>query len=165
MQKNIAIFVDKTSTQFLGLVDQGEDPIDAAIRELREETGYLAEKSKVKLHPAPVSYEPGMTSSCCLVAQVTLDMQEFHRNAVAPCLEPDEWSLQTITLPLKGLLKHLTGKTLKMAQHINNYQYLIVPTTIVCTDLVFKHDGRLVIDSRLHAYAAGLAAFEEHMNY
>lgn len=60
----------------------------------------------------PVSYEPGMTNSCCHVAHVTIPYEQVSSQMLpSPRREPDEWSLQTIRLPLKNLLTHLTGKS------------------------------------------------------
>ncbi|KAI9272790.1 NUDIX hydrolase domain-like protein [Phascolomyces articulosus] len=120
-----------------GLIDQGEDPLDAAIREFQEETGYKVNKENttIQLHKTPVSYEPGLTNSCCYVAQITL-YDDQHQEQQQ--LEPDEWSLQTIRFPLKNLLTHLL-------------------------DVERAHDGQLIIDSRVHAYASGIMAHDQFL--
>ncbi|KAI9365265.1 NUDIX hydrolase domain-like protein [Pilaira anomala] len=113
-----------------GLIDPDEnDPIKAAQRELKEETGYSVSEKDFQLLNVPVAYEPGLTSSCCYVVKATIDVRESTELPVQQ-LEPDEWSLQTISLPLNGLLSYLIEQTYK---------------------------GRLIIDSRLHAFAAGIA--------
>ncbi|KAI7894062.1 NUDIX hydrolase domain-like protein [Mucor mucedo] len=113
-----------------GLVDK-DDPIDAAQRELKEETGYTVPRDKILLTKTPLAYEPGLTNSCCYVAKVTIDTSELTAPPVQE-LEPDEWSLQTISLPLEGLMNHLLA--LKESQK-----------------------NLLVIDSRVHALASGIA--------
>lgn len=55
-----------------------------------------------------MAYEPGLSNSCCYIAKVTIDVTKLKEPPVQE-LEQDEWSLQTISLPLKGLLSHLTG--------------------------------------------------------
>ncbi|KAI9497613.1 NUDIX hydrolase domain-like protein [Zychaea mexicana] len=122
-----------------GLIDQDEDPIDAAAREFHEETGYQVDKSAIRLHKsAAVSYEPGLTNSCCCVAQITIHDHEKQQDVIKQQLEPDEWSLQTVRLPLRNLMVHLL-------------------------ELERAHDGQLIIDSRVHAYAAGLMAHDQFL--
>ncbi|KAI8979107.1 hypothetical protein BDF20DRAFT_479678 [Mycotypha africana] len=108
------------------------DPLDCAQRELREETGYLIPKDQFELVQVPVAYEPGLTNSCCYIARVTIDTSNKETSlAQEPALEPDEWSLQSIKLPLNDLLHHLT-------------------------ELQKAQNGLLMIDSRLHAFASAL---------
>lgn len=50
-----------------GLIDAGEQPEQAALRELAEETGFGSENGqtvKVVHSSMPISYEPGLTASC-----------------------------------------------------------------------------------------------------
>lgn len=96
------------------MVDAGEDdPINSAQRELKEETGYFVPKDQFKLEKIPVAYEPGLSNSCCYIAKVTIDIEKMTTPPVQE-LEPDEWSLQTISLPLEGLLNKLIGKLWKL---------------------------------------------------
>ncbi|KAI7901220.1 NUDIX hydrolase domain-like protein [Cokeromyces recurvatus] len=114
-----------------GLIDPSDkDPIDSAQRELKEETGYLIPKEQFELINVPVAYEPGLTNSCCYVVNVTIDTTQLIEAPIQQ-LEPDEWSLQTISLPVEGLLESLIG-------------------------LVKSYNGLLIIDSRLHSFAIGL---------
>ncbi|GAA5817431.1 hypothetical protein MFLAVUS_010977 [Mucor flavus] len=118
------------------LIDSDEsDPVRSAQRELKEETGYYVSEKDIQLLKVPVAYEPGLSNSCCYVAKVTIDITQLTELPVQE-LEPDEWSLQTISLPLDGLLNHLL-------------------------DLEKSQKGLLVIDSRVHALATGLAYAHE----
>lgn len=94
----------------IGLID-ADDPVNAAQRELKEETGYSVPRDDIRLIKLPVAYEPGLTNSCCYVAKVTINVGELTAPPVQE-LEPDEWSLQTISLPLEGLMGHLLGMCL-----------------------------------------------------
>ncbi|CAO3594501.1 unnamed protein product [Absidia cylindrospora] len=122
--------IEKYAIEFpSGLIDPNETAVNAAYRELKEETGYDVEKDTFRLCAQPVCYEPGLTNSTCYVAHITIDTTTMTASP-KPELEQDEWSLQTVTLPLKDLMTHLS-------------------------DLQNKHG--LVIDSRVYAFASGLA--------
>jgi 8-oxo-dGTP pyrophosphatase MutT (NUDIX family) len=99
-----------------GLIDANEsDPVSSAQRELKEETGYSVPKDQFKILKLPIAYEPGLSNSCCYIAKVTIDITKLAEQPVQE-LEPDEWSLQTISLPLKGLLNKLIGKSYKLKE-------------------------------------------------
>lgn len=105
-----------------GLIDAHEsDPLNSAQRELKEETGYFVEKDQIKLIKLPLAYEPGLSNSCCYIAKVIIDVTKLKEPPLQE-LEPDEWSLQTISLPLKGLLAHLIGK----------YRFISVKGEMIC---------------------------------
>ncbi|CEP17127.1 hypothetical protein [Parasitella parasitica] len=93
-----------------GLIDAGEkDPILSAQRELKEETGYDVPASQFDLVKLPLAYEPGLSNSCCYIAKVTIDATKLSAPPI-PALEADEWSLQTVSIPLDGLLENLRSK-------------------------------------------------------
>ncbi|KAI1319535.1 nudix hydrolase-like protein [Mortierella claussenii] len=122
-----------------GLIDTNESPSEAALRELGEEVGYSQKNGHavqvVKTLDA-VAYEPGMTNSCSrmVIIEVTLEQDEIigTRSTRKPRLEDDEWSLQVVIQPLKGLFKSLQ-------------------------ELQSSAGGpsKLVLDSRLYAWALG----------
>jgi 8-oxo-dGTP pyrophosphatase MutT (NUDIX family) len=56
-----------------GLVDAGEDYGRAAIRELHEETGYVADANSIVSVSPPLSTEPGLTDSCCVLVRLRID--------------------------------------------------------------------------------------------
>lgn len=94
----------------IGLIDANDDdPLISAQRELKEETGYVVPKEQMRLIKLPLAYEPGLTDSCCYVVKTVIDPTMV--SCAAPEPEVDEWSLQTISLPLHGLLERLEGKS------------------------------------------------------
>ncbi|KAI8371568.1 NUDIX hydrolase domain-like protein [Radiomyces spectabilis] len=119
-----------------GLIDANEEPIISAQRELKEETGYHVPREQIQIHATPVCYEPGMTDSCCYVAYTTIDVSKASKPE--PQREADEWTMQTLSLPLKGLWQKLQ-------------------------DLQASSVQPLLIDSRVYAFAAGQRAYQQHL--
>lgn len=81
-------------------MDEGESVEEAAHRELAEETGYQITRI-VKMTP-PLFYEPGLSNS-----NMKLVYAHVSRVASSPKLETDEWSLQTVLLPIDNLYEEL----------------------------------------------------------
>lgn len=82
-----------------GLIDKNETAEECAIRELKEETGYLGKV--VKESPVLV-YEPGITSANCKVIEIECLKEENEK--VVQKLDEEE-SIQVILLSKKELKK------------------------------------------------------------
>lgn len=87
-----------------GLIDADETPEEAAVRELREETGY---QGKVISTSPAVAADPGMTS-----ANLCLVMVEIHLKEDDP--EPEQHldegeDIQRVNIPLADLYDRLEG--------------------------------------------------------
>ncbi|KAJ1324598.1 ADP-sugar pyrophosphatase [Microdochium nivale] len=96
----------KVTVEFpAGLVDAGETPDEAAVRELLEETGYVG---TVLPDPAaggrrPVIHgSPASSSSCTYMIHMTIDPSLPENQNPAPRLEPDEF-IECFWLPLRDL--------------------------------------------------------------
>ncbi|KAG5488783.1 hypothetical protein JIQ42_00400 [Leishmania sp. Namibia] len=66
--------VDAVCLEFpAGLVDENETAGQAAIREMREETGFVVGESGIVSISPPLSTEPGLTDSCCVFVRLDVD--------------------------------------------------------------------------------------------
>ncbi|ESZ94157.1 ADP-ribose pyrophosphatase [Sclerotinia borealis F-4128] len=82
-----------------GLVDEGETPEEAAIRELKEETGYIGVLSE----STPIMFnDPGFCNTNLKMVHVTIDMSNPANQFPVPELEESEF-IEVFTLPLKDL--------------------------------------------------------------
>ena len=82
-----------------GLIDEGETPEQAAIRELREETGYVGEVTET----SPVMYnDPGFCNTNLRMVHVSIDMSLPENKEPKPELEENEF-IDVFTVPLDDL--------------------------------------------------------------
>ncbi|KAH8908211.1 hypothetical protein BR93DRAFT_927250 [Coniochaeta sp. PMI_546] len=92
-----------------GLVDAGETAEQAAVRELKEETGYVGKASKA----SPVMFnDPGFCNTNLRMVHVTIDMSLPENQNLKPQLEESEF-IEVFTVPLTDLfseLKKLEGQ-------------------------------------------------------
>ena len=87
-----------------GLVDAGETPATAALRELKEETGFIGKA--LNGGSAPLALSPGLTSETVSVVQVDVDMS-LPANT-SPVAEPDEGEyVETLVVPIEELASEL----------------------------------------------------------
>jgi len=75
-----------------GLIDEGERPEDAALRELREETGYVGEKCRVVPQVSrQVNMSPGLTDETVHVVVVEVDLDNpYNQGTPKPDLDEGE---------------------------------------------------------------------------
>ena len=98
--------IDSLCIEFpAGLIDAGESPQDAALRELKEESGFHGVITSVS---PPLSYEPGFTPSLFHFVHVDVDFEaECNRNVQA---QPEEGEfIEVVWVPLSELSAYLAG--------------------------------------------------------
>ncbi|KZF22909.1 hypothetical protein L228DRAFT_230102 [Xylona heveae TC161] len=86
-----------------GLIDAGESPEVCALRELKEETGYVGEVAKGSSAVSPVMYnDPGFCNTNLNMVHVTVDMSRPENQNLKTELEENEF-IECFSVPLKDL--------------------------------------------------------------
>ncbi|KAK5123780.1 hypothetical protein LTR85_002416 [Meristemomyces frigidus] len=127
-----------------GLIDEGETPEEAAVRELREETGY---EGKVCDDSATLSNQPGMTNATHQVLDCS------------PTIVSDP-GLTTANMQMVTIEVNLNEGDEEPDQHLDEGEHIerrVVPLTELYDTLqaLSKEDGKIV-DARLYHWALGL---------
>lgn len=106
-----------------GLIDEGEDPATSAIRELKEETGYVATLPKDTDAETAEGFvmfnDPGFCNTNTKMVFVEVDMADprNHEENLKPDLEENEY-IECFTVPLASLWEEL-GKLEKQGYAID----------------------------------------------
>lgn len=100
LQKQYRAPIDKVTIEVpAGLVDKDETAEQAAVRELREETGYVG----VVTETGPVMYnDPGFCNTNMRMVHVSIDMELSENKDPKPKLEEDEF-IEVFTVPIQDL--------------------------------------------------------------
>ncbi|KAG9980692.1 putative ADP-ribose pyrophosphatase, partial [Aureobasidium melanogenum] len=104
LQKQYRPPIDKVCIEVpAGLVDEGEDAETCALRELKEETGYVGEVIKGTLGVTPVMFnDPGFCNTNLNMVHARLDMSNPDNQNPRPELEENEF-IECFSIPLKSL--------------------------------------------------------------
>lgn len=122
-----------------GLVDAGETPEQAAVRELREETGYVTSVHNVLSVSPLICPEPGISDTCINVVHLVIDGSlEENRNPVQ-ALEEDE-DIDVLLVPFSR-----KNQTLDLLTRL----------------LREKYGERVIIDAKLYTFLEGLALYSQ----
>ncbi|KAK2801474.1 hypothetical protein FQN51_005368 [Onygenales sp. PD_10] len=110
LQKQYRPPIDKVVIEVpAGLIDAGETPEECAVRELREETGYVG----VAEETSPIMYnDPGFCNTNLNMVHVRVDMTLPENQNPQPQLEDNEF-IECFSIPLATLyaeLKQLEGE-------------------------------------------------------
>jgi len=86
-----------------GLIDEGETPSETALRELKEETGYMG---RVESVTPPLYTSPGLLSESCYLTYVSIDEAIVENRFPQAENEPGE-SIEVIVLEAGKVLPYL----------------------------------------------------------
>lgn len=89
-----------------GLIDKGETPEEAALRELKEETGFVGTIDRGSYREQPIPLSPGMINEQIMLVPVKVDMSTKENKNPVQKLEETE-SIQVLRVPLCDLMKRL----------------------------------------------------------
>ncbi|KAI5922277.1 NUDIX hydrolase domain-like protein [Camillea tinctor] len=100
LQKQYRAPIDKICIEVpAGLIDEGETTEEAAVRELKEETGYVGKASET----TPMMFnDPGFCNTNLRMVHVTVDMTLPENLNLQPQLEEDEF-IEVFLVPLADL--------------------------------------------------------------
>jgi ADP-ribose pyrophosphatase len=110
LQKQFRPAINKVTIEApSGLVDEGEDPSTAALRELKEETGYIATipGDATAAEGFLMWNDPGFCNTNTKMIFVEVDMSDPRNQNPKPELEEGEY-IESIHLPLDNLWNELT---------------------------------------------------------
>ncbi|KAF2086425.1 NUDIX domain-containing protein [Saccharata proteae CBS 121410] len=104
LQKQFRPPIDKVCIEVpAGLVDEGESAMEAAVRELKEETGYKGEVAGEEFGVSPVMWnDPGFCNTNLNMIHVTVDMTLPENQNPKTELEDNEF-IECFSVPLKDL--------------------------------------------------------------
>ncbi|KAJ5619267.1 hypothetical protein N7510_003251, partial [Penicillium lagena] len=104
LQKQYRPPIDKVVIEVpAGLIDAGETPEECAVRELKEETGYVGEAEQV----SPVMYnDPGFCNTNLNMVHVRVDMSLAENQNPKPELEDNEF-IECFSVPLASLFEEM----------------------------------------------------------
>jgi len=86
-----------------GLIDPAESPETCAIRELKEETGYVGELMEGSFGVGPIIFnDPGFCNTNLRMIHLTVDLSNPVNQNPVPELEDNEF-IETFSVPLKDL--------------------------------------------------------------
>ncbi|KAH7018557.1 ADP-ribose pyrophosphatase [Microdochium trichocladiopsis] len=152
----------KVTVEFpAGLVDEGETADEAAVRELREETGYVgtvvpdpaAGARRMIVHGSPAS-----SSSCTYMIHMTIDPSLPENQNPTPKLEPDEF-IECFWVPLRDLPAEL--RKLEAPAPASSAAATEAATTTTTTGAVMLtkggSGGGCAIDGKVASFAEGLS--------
>jgi len=104
LQKQYRPPIDKVCIEVpAGLIDEGETAEQCAIRELKEETGYVGKVMAGGLGQTPLMFnDPGFCNTNVIMVHVTVDMNDPANQDLKPELEENEF-IECFTVPLTNL--------------------------------------------------------------
>ncbi|GET93458.1 nudix hydrolase-like protein [Leishmania tarentolae] len=120
-----------------GLVDNNETPGQAAIREMYEETGFVVDETDIVSVSPPLSTEPGLTDSCCVVVRFNVDCERVENQNPKQHLDDGE-DIEVLMIPISEPKNAVNA----LSDVVKRYQ---------------EKGQRAIVDAKLYTFMEALA--------
>jgi len=129
-----------------GLIDDGETAREAAIREMKEETGYTI--TEISHTSAPTANNPGLESSTVVIVNAEIDGDLEVNQCPKPKPEETEF-IEVVHIPVAEFLKHVDGMAAKgvvIDSRVYTYGLALQAVRKHSVQQIYREDSTTMLD-------------------